>query len=45
MLANKDQLLRYKVLNSCFKDTSRLYDINALVECCQQEMLLEEVIA
>jgi len=39
MPANKDQLLRYKVLNSCFKDTSRLYDINALVECCQQEML------
>ena len=39
MPANKDQLLRYKVLNSCFKDSSRLYDINALVECCQQEML------
>ena len=39
MPANKDQLLRYKVLNSCFKDSSRLYDINALVECCQLEML------
>lgn len=39
MPANKDQLLRYKVLNACFKDTSRLYDINALVECCQSEMM------
>ena len=39
MPANKDQLLRYQVLNACFKDTSRLYDINALVDCCQKEML------
>ena len=37
MPLNKDQLLRYQVLNACFKDTSRLYDIGALVECCQQE--------
>ena len=39
MPVNKDQLLRYKVLNACFRDTSRLYDINALVECCHQEMM------
>ncbi len=39
MPLNKDQLLRYKILNSCFKNTSRLYDINALVECCQKEIM------
>jgi len=39
MPQNKDQLLRYKVLNACFRDTSRLYDINALVECCHKEMM------
>lgn len=38
MPANKDQLLRYQVLNDCFKNTSRLFDINALVECCQKVM-------
>lgn len=39
MPLNKDQLLRYQVLNRCFKDTSHLYDINALVECCQRETM------
>ena len=39
MPLNKDQLLRYQILNACFKDTSRLYDINALTECCQKETL------
>ena len=39
MPANKDQLLRYQVLNACFKNTSRLYDINTLVECCQKESM------
>lgn len=38
MPTNKDQLLRYQILNDCFKNTSRLYDINALVECCQKVM-------
>lgn len=38
MPLNKDQMLRYQVLNACFKDTSRMYDINALVECCQTEV-------
>lgn len=38
MPQNKDQLLRYQVLNDCFKNTSRLYDINTLVECCQKAM-------
>lgn len=39
MPQNKDQLLRYQILDACFKDTSRLYDINALVECCQRELM------
>lgn len=39
MPLNKDQMLRYQILNACFKDTSRLYDINALVECCQKEAM------
>ena len=39
MPLNKDQILRYQVLNNCFKNTSRLYDINALVECCQNELI------
>ncbi|MBR4176620.1 MAG: WYL domain-containing protein [Bacteroidales bacterium] len=39
MPLNKDQMLRYRILNACFKDTSRLYDINALVDCCQLEMM------
>lgn len=39
MPVNKDQMLRYRILNACFKDTSRLYDINSLVECCQREMM------
>ena len=39
MPLNKNLILRYQVLNRCFKDTSRLYDINALVECCQAETM------
>ena len=39
MPLNKDQILRYQVLNNCFKNTSRFYDINALVECCQNELI------
>lgn len=39
MPLNKDQMLRYQVLNACFKDSSRYYDINALVECCQTETM------
>lgn len=39
MPLNKDQILRYRILNACFKDTSHLYDINDLVECCQREMM------
>ena len=32
-------MLRYRILNACFKDTSRLYDFKALLECCQREMM------
>lgn len=39
MPIDRNKMLRYQVLNACFKDTSRLYDINALVECCQAEMM------
>lgn len=39
MPLNKDQLLRYQVLNRCFRNRSQLYDIHALVHACQQATL------
>lgn len=38
MPQNKDQLLRYKILDECFRNTSQLYDMNTLVERVQKEV-------
>ena len=38
MPTDKNKLLRYKVLDNCFRDTSRLYRIDDLVERCNHEL-------
>jgi Predicted transcriptional regulator len=38
MPQNKDQLLRYKVLDECFRNTSRLYNMRALLDAVNLAM-------
>ena len=38
MPQDRNKLLRYQVLNTCFKDTSRQYRIGDLVDCCNREL-------
>ena len=38
MPQNKDQLLRYKRLDECFRNTSRLYNMHALMDAVNQVM-------
>ncbi len=38
MPQNKDQLLRYKILDECFRNTSRLYNMRALLDAVNQTM-------
>ena len=38
MPLDRNKLLRYQVLNTCFKDTSRHYRIGDLVDCCNREL-------
>lgn len=39
MPIDRNKLLRYKVLDECFRDTSRLHRIGDLVERCNNELL------
>lgn len=38
MPLDKNKILRYQVLDRCFRDISRLYKATDLLECCNQEM-------
>ena len=38
MPLDRNKLLRYQVLNTCFQDTSRQYRIGDLVDCCNREL-------
>ena len=38
MPQDRNKLLRYQVYNTCFQDTSRLYRIGDLVDCCNREL-------
>lgn len=38
MPMDRNKMLRYQVLDRCFRDTSRLYNVSALLECCNNEM-------
>lgn len=38
MPVDRNKMLRYKVLDECFRDTSKLYKIGDLLECCNREM-------
>ena len=38
MPLDRNKMLRYQVLDRCFRDTSRLYTVTDLLECCNQEM-------
>lgn len=38
MPLDRNKILRYQVLDRCFRDTSRLYKVTDLVECCNQEL-------
>ncbi len=38
MPLDKNKILRYQVLDRCFRDTSRLYKVTDLLDCCNQEM-------
>lgn len=37
MPVDRNKMLRYKVLNRCFQDLSKLYKIGDLLECCNRE--------
>ena len=37
MPTDRNKLLRYQVLDRCFRDTSRIYRIGDLLDCCNQE--------
>lgn len=39
MPLDRNKMLRYQVLDRCFRDTSRLYRVGDLLECCNHEML------
>ena len=38
MPLDRNKLLRYQVLNTCFQDTSRQYRSGDLVDCCNREL-------
>lgn len=38
MPVDRNKMLRYQVLNTCFQDTSRYYHIGDLVDCCNREL-------
>lgn len=38
MPLDRNKILRYQVLDRCFRDTSRLYKVSDLLECCNQEL-------
>lgn len=38
MPIDRNKMLRYQVYNTCFQDTSRLYRIGDLVECCNRKL-------
>ncbi|MBR3488709.1 MAG: hypothetical protein IKH33_05270 [Bacteroidales bacterium] len=38
MPLDRNKLLRYQVLNTCFQDNSRQYRIGDLVDCCNREL-------
>ena len=38
MPVDRNKMLRYKVLDECFRDTSKLYRIGDLLESCNREM-------
>lgn len=38
MPLDRNKLLRYQLWDRCFRDTSRLYSVSDLLECCNNEM-------
>lgn len=38
MPLDRNKMLRYQVLDRCFRDTSRLYKAKDLLECCNREL-------
>ncbi len=38
MPLDRNKILRYQVLDRCFRNTSRLYKVIDLLDCCNQEM-------